>query len=124
MVEFETDDTFSDKKYGKEFLSKFGNAFLNEEDIEDKSNNDRDDVFTEISKNITLPTTSPNCLANSLYGVLNLRRNAKELLLADVCAEEPILAPAYLADKKPTGKAVSNYEILNYDILNGKQYWF
>ena len=121
---FETDDTFSDKKYGKEFLSKFGNAFLNEEDIEDKSNNDRDDVFTEISKNITLPTTSPNCLVNSLYGVLNLRRNAKELLLADVCAEEPILAPAYLADKKPTGKAASNYEILNYDILNGKQYWF
>lgn len=72
----------------------------------------------------TLPTTTPNCLVNTLLGVLNLRLNAEQMLVHDACAENPILTPYYLGDKTPSGKATKAYELLNYDILGGDQYWF
>lgn len=71
-----------------------------------------------------LPTTTPNCLTNTMYDMLGLKKDVEGLIVAGACAENPILAPTYLADSQPKGKATTDYELLNYDILNGKQYWF
>lgn len=99
---FKTNDTFSDKKYSVDLAQKFG-------------------VQNEF---VSLPTSTPNCLSSSLYGVLGLKQTAEGIITAEACAENPILAPAYLAGLQPVGKATEDYRLLNYDILNGKQYWF
>lgn len=175
-------DTYSDKKYGEEFLKNFGSAFSYDEDAEfaaaelneyysklketygpptadDKPgygladdayeyfyDSDKDqysarktvyydaasdsykgyryDVFAELSKNVNLPTTTPNCLLNALYGVTGLEKDAFMSLLSAVCAEEPILTPTYLGSRLPKNtKALESYEYLNYDILGGDQFW-
>lgn len=92
-------------------------------DFADKKYSETLPVESEYSKYVTLPTTTPNCLTNSLYGVLDLKRNAERMLLKDACAENPILTTYYLGNKNPTGKATENYKLLNYDLLGGKQYW-
>ncbi|MBQ9017254.1 LTA synthase family protein [Candidatus Saccharibacteria bacterium] len=99
---FEVNDAFSDKKYSADLAQKFG--------VENES--------------VSLPTTTPSCLPSSLFGVLNLRQTAESLITAAACAENPILTPVYLAGAQPTGRATENYRLLNYDLLNGKQYWF
>ncbi len=111
---FETEDTFSNHKYGEEFLKKF----------EITSSTEQTDVLSERAENITLPTTTPNCLTNTMYEVLGLKKTVEGLIISGACQENPILAPTYLAEKQPTGKATEAYKLLNYDILNGKQYWF
>lgn len=99
---FEIHDEFSNKKYGEELSQNFG---VNNE-------------------NVTLPTVTPNCLTSNLYEVLNLRRIAEGIITRETCVESPILTPIYLAGAQPTGKATENYHLMNYDILNGEQYWF
>lgn len=97
---FDTKGDFADKKYGSSLPIDF-----------------------EYSKYVTLPTTTPNCLTNSLYGVLNLKLNAEQILVKDACAENPILTTYYLGNKNPSGKATKSYKLLSYDLLGGEQYW-
>lgn len=73
----------------------------------------------------TLPTTSPNCLTNTLFDLLNLEKPDYLKLTNAVCQETPILAQAYFASEEPAKTpAFRNYELYIYDILGGKQYWY
>lgn len=79
--------------------------------------------FSEIA-GVNLPTTSPNCLQNTMYNVLNLQKPAFFYLLDGVCSKNPILTHAYLNGKEPAyDDALHKYELINYDMLNGKHYW-
>ncbi len=75
-------------------------------------------------RGLDLPTTSPNCLQNTMYNVLNLKKPAFFYLLDDVCTTNPILTNAYLDGKPPVqDEALADYELVNYDMLFGKHYW-
>lgn len=79
--------------------------------------------FSFKTKGVDLPTVTPNCLANVLYDVLGVEKPAMLYLAAEVCDEVPILAPTYFADSElEMTEALSDYQIINYDILNGKRY--
>lgn len=121
---FTMDDHYSDKKFGKEFYEKFGK--VRNSSSEDTSTEKNKNIMSikELSNYITLPTTTPNCLSNTLYNVLNIKLNATGELLRQVCKDEPILSYYYLGNDAPTGKAVKDYELVNYDILGGDQFWF
>lgn len=76
------------------------------------------------AKNLALPTTTPNCLTNTLLNTLNLQKPTYYYLLNTICQETPILSKTYLNGNSPAQtKALRQYELLNYDILGGKQYW-
>ncbi len=71
-----------------------------------------------------LPTTTPNCLVNQMYNILNVEKPILGYLLDQVCAETPILAASYYGAKAPAeSTALKEYELINYDILNGERYW-
>lgn len=71
-----------------------------------------------------LPTTTPNCLVNTMYNVLEVKKPTMGYLLDEVCKTNPILTSIYLRDKEPIyDAALRNYQLLNYDIMVGKQYW-
>lgn len=75
-------------------------------------------------RGVNLPTTTPNCLQNTLYDVLNIQKPALMYLVDQVCQETPVLAPVYFAGASPTlTTALHEYELVNYDMLLGKQYW-
>jgi len=77
------------------------------------------------TKGVNLPTTTPNCLANTMYNILEAEKPVLQYLLDAVCEETPILARAYY-DQDNTVKdstAIREYELLNYDILSGEYYW-
>ena len=75
-------------------------------------------------KDMNLPTTTPNCLANTLLNELNWQKDAQYYMLDEVCSTEPILAPTYLDDRGASDAAVlTKYKLYTYDILSGKQYW-
>lgn len=79
--------------------------------------------FSFQTKSVDLPTVTPNCLANILYDVLGVEKPAMVYLAAEVCEEAPILAPTYFANSKPEmTEVLKDYQIINYDILNGKRY--
>lgn len=79
--------------------------------------------FSGISS-VDLPTTSPNCLQNTMYNLLNLQKPAFFYLLDDVCTNNPVLTHAYLGNNNPVyNDALHKYQLVNYDILLGKQYW-
>lgn len=79
--------------------------------------------FSFKTKGVDLPTVTPNCLANILYDVLGVEKPAMVYLAAEVCEETPILAPSYFADEKlEMTDTLKEYQIINYDILNGKHY--
>ena len=72
----------------------------------------------------TLPTTTPNCLTNTMFDLLGLTKPDYMKLVNEVCNEVPILAQAYYGTSAPfKSTALSNYELYTYDILGGKQYW-
>lgn len=74
--------------------------------------------------NADLPTTTPNCLANQMYNILNAEKPILGYLLDRVCTETPILAASYYgADDPAETTALKEYELVNYDILNGERYW-
>lgn len=94
----------------------------NSEDFTKKFNTP--ESFDETVKNITLPTTTPNCLVNTLYNVLDIKKTALQNMLDQVCTKTPILAATYLGANPPEKEKIfKEYELLNYDILGGKQYW-
>ena len=73
---------------------------------------------------IDLPTTTPNCLANTLYNFLNVKKPDYFYLLDKICTETPILTPSYFGEEAPFQYTeLSEYELLNYDALGGKKYW-
>lgn len=114
-----TEKTKSDSSKSEEddkTISKYAEDFIKTFDIPES--------FNEIAENITLPTTTPNCLINTLYNTLSIKKNPLQNLLDQVCVKAPILAPTYLGANPPEKeKAFKEYELLNYDILGGKQYW-
>ena len=72
----------------------------------------------------TLPTTTPNCLTNTLFSLLDVEKPDYMNLLNSVCDKSPILAQTYFASSAPTqSEVLKNYELFTYDILGGKQYW-
>ena len=74
---------------------------------------------------IELPTTTPNCLANMLYNVLNVQKPTLNYLLDEICVQTPILSGFYLGKQGPfQSTELSEYEMINYDILGGEQYWY
>lgn len=73
-------------------------------------------------KKMSLPTTTPNCLANTLSNTLNLKKPTLGYLLDDVCKTEPILSARYL-DNVNSDQVISDYGLVVYDILGGSQFW-
>lgn len=73
---------------------------------------------------IDLPVVSPNCLANEMYDILGVKKPSLMYLLDTVCARTPILDNSYFDGKSQTPyDELSDYELINYDMMGGKQYW-
>ena len=72
-----------------------------------------------------LPTTTPNCMVNSMLNTLNWQKNERYYFLDDVCATEPILAQTWINGREfeESRELMLSYELLTYDILGGKKYW-
>ncbi|MDR3297976.1 MAG: sulfatase-like hydrolase/transferase [Candidatus Nomurabacteria bacterium] len=80
--------------------------------------------FETGQKDKTLPTTTPNCLTNTLFNHLNLQKLPLYYLLDDICQQAPILTPAWYGEKAPfESTELSAYRLITYDILGGKKYW-
>ncbi len=84
-------------------------------------------VYANYDANFTtenLPTTTPNCMTNTMHNILNWQKPSLYYLVDKVCAAEPILTPNYLQDRELDDiETMRDYELLTYDILSGKQYW-
>lgn len=75
-------------------------------------------------KGVDLPTTTPNCLLNQLYNTLGAKKPALFYLLDKVCKKAPILTSSFYDGAEiPTDEVVKEYELVNYDIMNGQKYW-
>ncbi len=71
-----------------------------------------------------LPTTTPNCMANTMLNILGWQKSSLYYLVDEVCTAEPILTQNYIQDRELNNNEVMrDYELLTYDILSGKQYW-
>jgi phosphoglycerol transferase MdoB-like AlkP superfamily enzyme len=71
-----------------------------------------------------LPTTTPNCLTNTMFNKLNLQKPDLLYLLDEVCSQTPILTPSWYEEKHPfPSTEISSYELITYDLLGGKKYW-
>lgn len=75
-------------------------------------------------KGVDLPTTTPNCLLNQLYNTLGAEKPALFYLLDEVCKKAPILTGSFYDGVEfPNDDVVKEYELVNYDIMNGQKYW-
>lgn len=80
--------------------------------------------FTYPTKGVDLPTTTPNCLLNTMYNILGVEKPALFYLVDEVCEETPILMSKYFAGNTPEmTEALLEYQLVNYDVLSGKHYW-
>lgn len=80
--------------------------------------------FTYPTKGVNLPTTTPNCLLNTMYNILGVEKPALFYLVDEVCEEAPILTSKYFAgDVLEMTEALKEYQFVNYDVLAGKHYW-
>lgn len=71
-----------------------------------------------------LPTTTPNCMVNTLYNNLNWKKDPQYYLVDEVCSVEPILTATYVEDRTlSNAELMHDYELLTYDLLGGKKYW-
>ena len=70
-----------------------------------------------------LPTTSPNCLSNTLLDTLGAKKPAGFYLVEEVCREVPVLSASYLGEGGVEEEALEKYKLVNYDILGGEKYW-
>ena len=71
-----------------------------------------------------LPTTTPNCMVNTLYNNLNWKKDPQYYLVDEVCSVEPILTATYVEDRTLSdAELMHDYELLTYDLLGGKKYW-
>ena len=76
------------------------------------------------TEGVDLPTTTPNCLMNTVYNLLGVEKPALFYLLDEVCTETPVLSAAYYGKETPEmTEALRDYELVNYDVLAGKHYW-
>jgi hypothetical protein len=80
------------------------------------------------TRGVNLPTTTPNCLANTMYNVMQAEKPVLQYLLDVVCEESPILARKYydVSDDSPAKidtATLQEYELVNYDVLSGEYYW-
>lgn len=81
-------------------------------------------AFPVTIRGIDLPTTTPNCLQNTMYNILDAKKPALYYLVDKVCETTPILARAYYGNETPkTSEILREYELVNYDAINGKHYW-
>ncbi len=81
-------------------------------------------LYYDSVRGIDLPTTTPNCLQNTMYNVLNLKKPAMFYILDEVCEQTPILTNVYLEGRMlEQTEALKDYELLNYDVMFGKRYW-
>ncbi len=84
-------------------------------------------IYTNYDANFAtneLPTTTPNCMINTMLDNLNWQKDALLYLTNDVCKSEPILTADYLQGRElKNDETMKNYELLTYDILGGKKYW-
>ena len=72
-----------------------------------------------------LPTTSPNCLVNTMLDKLNWQKETYMYLTAEACKEQPILAATYLDGLEfELTETLEDYQLLTYDILGGKKFWY
>lgn len=75
-------------------------------------------------RGVDLPTTTPNCLLNTMFDILGVEKPALFYLVSEVCEETPILVSRYFAGNLPEKtEALTEYELVNYDVLAGKHYW-
>lgn len=74
------------------------------------------------TKDLKLPTTTPNCLTNTMFDLLKVKKPEVEYLVEEVCREEPILTPGYLGEKElKMSETLREYEYLSYDVLRGSK---
>ncbi|MCQ2571128.1 MAG: LTA synthase family protein, partial [Candidatus Saccharibacteria bacterium] len=77
-----------------------------------------------LSASKKLPTTTPNCMVNTMLNRLQWKKDPLYYLLDDVCSTEPILAATYLdEDNFKLTETLQDYQLLTYDILGGERYW-
>lgn len=80
--------------------------------------------FTFPTRGVDLPTTTPNCLLNSMYNLLDAQKPALFYLLDTICEKTPVLARSYWAGEElESYPELEEYELVNYDVLSGKHYW-
>lgn len=80
--------------------------------------------FTYSTKGVNLPTTTPNCLLNTMYNILGVEKPALFYLVDNVCEETPILTTQYFAGNTPEmTETLKEYQLVNYDVLAGKHHW-
>ena len=71
-----------------------------------------------------LPTTTPNCMVNTLYNNMGWKKDAQYYLVDEVCSAEPILTATYIEERElSNAETLHDYELLTYDLLGGKKYW-
>ena len=105
------------------------------DNLNDKGNKEERDltrvtpyfVYANYDANFTtenLPTTTPNCMTNTMHNILNWQKPSLYYLVDKVCDAEPILTPNFLQDRELNDiETMRDYELLTYDILSGKRYW-
>lgn len=80
--------------------------------------------FEYPTRGVNLPTTTPNCLLNTMYNILGVEKPALFYLVDTICEETPILMKGYFAGNPPEEtEALREYQLVNYDVLAGKHYW-
>ncbi len=84
-------------------------------------------IYTNFDAGITtkyLPTTTPNCMVNTMYDALNWKKDPIYYLVDDVCSAEPILTATFVEGRQlSAAETLHDYELLTYDLLGGKKYW-
>lgn len=71
-----------------------------------------------------LPTTTPNCMVNTMLNGLKWKKDTLYYMVDKVCESEPILAATYLEGREINmAEIMDDYELVTYDILGGKKYW-
>ncbi len=80
--------------------------------------------FNFPTKGVDLPTVTPNCLANELYDLLGAKKPSMMYLVDMVCETTPVLTANYFDGNLPENTGVlGEYQLVNYDILNGDRYY-
>ncbi|MBR3322850.1 sulfatase-like hydrolase/transferase [Candidatus Saccharibacteria bacterium] len=77
-----------------------------------------------LKANTKLPTTTPNCMVNTMFNQLGWQKDPVYYLVDNVCHEQPILTTNYLDGKEfELTETLQDYQLLTYDILGGQRYW-
>lgn len=97
------------------------NKLFTEQEVRKLNQAAKLDITTE---GVDLPTTTPNCLLNTMYNLLDVEKPTLMYVLDEVCETSPILARPYFEGTKPKNtEALKAYELINYDLLSGERYW-